>query len=337
MRNRCLVCVGVVAALTLCLTARSAAAPEPAAAPAKGSAPLTPWGEPDLQGLWTGNTITPLERPAALAGKEFLTPEEVAALEKRAADRATDRAPAAGDPGTYNQFWLDGAQKVVPSRRTSLVIDPPDGKVPYTAEGRQIQTRSKARYGKGPYDSWTDVDTGERCLTDGLPIHHTGYNNNYQIFQAPGYVAILHEYFHETRIIPTDGRPHGSVPQWLGDSRGHWEGQTLVVETTKVADKKDYEWADAWRASRATMRLVERFTRTDAETIDYQFTWEDPTMYTRPWTAAIPLSNNQAERGVTVGQMYEYACHEGNYAIQHILSGARTGESTGAAAKKGSK
>ena len=193
---------------------------------------------------------------------------------------------------------------MVPSRRTSLVIDPPDGRIPFTTEGRSQQVRSKARYGKGPYNSWLDLDTGERCITDGLPIYFSGYNNNYQILQTPDYVVIVHELYRETRIIPLDGRPHVGIPQWLGDSRGHWDGNTLIVDTTRFADREDNEWADAWRASRRTTHLVERFTRVDAETLDYQFTWEDPTIFTRPWTAAFPLTNNQASRGVTVGRLY---------------------------------
>jgi hypothetical protein len=184
-----------------------------------------------------------------------------------------------------------------------------------------------------------DLDTGERCLTDGMPLPYwTGYNNNYQLFQTRDYVVILAEMFRDRRIIPLDGRSHGGIPQWLGDSRGRWEGDTLVVETTGFADKAHYWWASAWRASRPTLRVTERFTRVDAETIDYQFTMEDPAMFTRPWTAAFPLTTNQASRGVTVGQLYEYACHEGNYALPNVLAGARAKD--GAAekgAQKGSK
>ena len=290
----------------------------------------TPWGEPDLQGLWTNATITPLERPEEFAGKPFLTGEEIAQLEKRALrDQFADRVPRAGDPGTYNQVWFDRGTRAVPTRRTSLILDPPDGRIPWTPEARKHYERSRARYGVGPFDSWLDMDTGERCLTDGLPMVPTqGYNMNYRILQTAGYVVILHEMFHEFRIIPLDGRPHlgQQIGQWLGDPRGHWEGDTLVVETTNFADKTHYWWAEAWRASRPSLRLVERFTRIDEDTIDYQFTMYDPESFTRPWTAMIPMTTNQAERGVTVGEMFEYACHEGNYSLPNILGGARAAE-----------
>ncbi len=334
MPGKCGVLVGVAGMLWLAaFTAAENSAPNGTApaAPGRAAPPRTSWGAPDLNGVWTGSTITPLERPKEFAAREFLTDAEVAALEKRAIDSQVDVAPQAGDPGTYNQVWFDPSSKVVPSRRTSLVIDPPDGRIPFTDEGRNQQVRSKARYGTGPYNSWLDLDTGERCITDGLPIYFTGYNNNYQILQTQAYVAIVHELYRETRIIPLDGRPHIGIRQWLGDSRGWWEGDTLVVETTHFADREHNEWADAWRASRRTTHLIERFTRVDAETLDYQFTWEDPTIFTRPWTAAFPLTNNQASRGVTVGRLYEYASHEGNNAMPNILAGARAQERSAAA------
>ena len=304
-----------------------------------GTAPRTAWGDPDLRGVWTGSSLTPLERPGEFAGREFLTEAETAAVEERAARERVDRPPKPGDPGTYNQIWFDPASKVVPTRRTSLIVDPPDGRLPFTEEGRRHQTRSSARYGVGPRDSWVDLDTGERCLTDGMPLPYwTGYNNNYQLFQSRDYVVILAEMFRDRRIIPLDGRSHGRIPQWLGDSRGRWEGDTLVVETTGFADKAHYWWASAWRASRPTLRVTERFTRVDAETVDYQFTVDDPAMFTRPWTAAFPLTTNQASRGVTVGQLYQYACHEGNYALPNTLAGARAKDGVAEkGAQKGSK
>jgi hypothetical protein len=299
--------------------------------------PRTPWGTPDLNGVWNGNTMTPLERPAQYSEKLLLTAEEVAAAEKKQAETAlVDRPAKDGDPGTYNQIWTDPAFRMLTDRRTSLIVDPSDGKIPFTAEGRREQNRSRDRYGKGPYNSYTDLDTGERCITDGVEIYHSGYNNNYQIFQAPDHVAILHEYYHEYRIIPLDGRQHVAIPQWLGDGRGHWEGDTLVVETTRFADRTRDEWQDAWRASRATTRLIERFAR-KPNSIEYEFTWEDPTMFTKPWTARWPLSK-QAAVGVTEGPLYEYACHEGNLAMPHVLSGARATEKAAAdAAKSGSR
>jgi hypothetical protein len=288
----------------------------------------TPWGEPDLQGIWTIETLTPLERPQEFAGKEFLTEQEAAELEARTVAGRVDAAPRPGDPGTYNQFWFDRGTKVVQTRRTSLIVDPPDGRIPWSSEGQE-KRRRLAQRPQGPFDSWVDLDTGERCLTDGLamvPLQQ--YNMNYQLLQSPRYLVIQHEMFHDFRIIPTDGRPHVGIGirQWLGDSRGHWEGNTLVVETTNFADKTHYRWSSPWRASRPTLRLVERFTRLDADTIDYRVTIEDPTMFARPWTAAVPMSKNQSERGVTTGRLYEYACHEGNHSMINVLSGARAVE-----------
>jgi hypothetical protein len=311
--------------------------PKAKPAAAAKAIPHTPWGTPDLSGVWNGNSMTPLERPAQYADKAVLTAEEVGAAEKRQAETAlVDRPARDGDPGTYNQIWTDPAFKMVSDRRTSLIVDPPDGKIPYSADGRKQQTRSRDRYGKGPYNTYSDMDTGERCITDGVEIYNGGYNNNYQIFQSADYIAILHEYYHEYRIIPLNASAHGSVPQWLGDGRGHWEGDTLVVDTIKFADRGKEEWQDAWRASRATTHLIERFTR-KADTVEYEFTWEDPTMFTKPWTARYPLSK-QAAIGVTEGPLYEYACHEGNLAMPHVLSGARAKDrdEAAAAAKTGS-
>ena len=225
--------VALGAATAACLAPSAEEQTKSASKP--GTAPRTAWGDPDLRGVWTGSSITPLERPEEFAGREFLTEAEAAAIEERAARDRVDRPPKPGDPGTYNQIWFDPASRVVPTRRTSLIVDPPDGRLPFTEEGRRHQIRSSARYGVGPRDSWVDLDTGERCLTDGMPLPYwTGYNNNYQLFQSRDYVVILAEMFRDRRIIPLDGRSHGSVPQWLGDSRGRWEGDTLVVETTGV-------------------------------------------------------------------------------------------------------
>jgi len=293
----------------------------PGAQAQRERAPRTPWGAPDLRGVWNGTTITPLERPRNQA-KEFLTEAEARAIEAQAARRnETDSPPPDGDPGTYNQIWFDPGSRLLPSRRTSLVIDPKDGRIPFTPEGLERFRASNAHYGKGPRRIWTDFDTGERCLTDGVPVYYTGYNNNYQIFQTEHDVAIVGEMFGDRRIIPLDGRARPAIPQWLGISRGRWDGDTLVVETSGFADKRHYWWAGAWRASRPTLTLIERFTRVDAETIDYQFTMEDPLTFTRPWTAAYPLSTNQAANGVTTGRLYEYACHEGNYALPNTMKG----------------
>ena len=231
--------VTLIACLSMALSVSRAQ--EIAGEATQGSPLRTPWGDPDLSGIWTNATITPLERPRELGEKPVLTEEEVAALEERAArDQFTDRAPRDGDPGTYNQVWFDRGTRIVPTGRTSLIVDPPDGRIPWTAEAREEYERARARYGVGPYDSYLDLDTGERCITDGLPMVPTqGYNMSYHILQTPSYVAILHEMFHEFRIIPLDGRPHVDqrIGQWLGDARGRWAGDTLVVETTNFADK----------------------------------------------------------------------------------------------------
>ena len=310
-----------ILAILACAAAAAGIALAPALFAQTAAAPRTPWGAPDLRGLWNGTTITPLERPASQT-KEVLTEDETRALETAAARRnETDAPPADGDPGTYNQIWFDPGSRWVPSRRSSLVIDPQDGRIPFTDAGREHFRTSNAHYGRGRRAIWTDFDTGERCLTDGVPVYYGGYNNNYQFFQTETYLVIVGEMFGDRRIIPLDGREPPSIPQWLGTSRGRWESDTLVVETANFADKGHYWWAGAWRASRPTLRLVERFRRTDAETIEYQFTMEDPGMFTRPWTATYPLSSNQAKQGVTVGRLYEYACHEGNYALPNTMKG----------------
>jgi len=292
--------------------------------------PRTPWGDPDLQGLWTNATLTPVERPDAMADKTVLTAEEAAEFEVRSAeDRAASDTFIPGNVGAYNQFWMDGGTNVTGDRRTALIVDPPTGKIPWTPAGRQRLASDSARYGVGPFNTYEDADTGERCLTDGLPfVPLQGYNMNYHILQSPGWVAILTEMFHDVRLIPVDGRDHvpSHVGQTLGDSRGRWEGDTLVVETTSFSDKSDFLWRATWRAARPSLHLVERFTRLDDETIDYQFTMSDPDMFTQAWTASVPMTTNQAARGVTAGPMYEYACHEGNYGLRNILRGARTEE-----------
>ena len=294
------------------------------------SAPRTAWGVPDLQGIWTNATLTPVERPAAMAGKDVLTAEEAAAFETDSAERrAASDTFIPGNVGAYNQFWMDSGKNVTGDRRTALIVDPPDGRIPWTEAGRARLAADSAKYGVGPFDSWEDADTGERCLTDGLPfVPLQGYNMNYHVLQSPGWVAILNEMFHELRLIPTDGRAHvpAHVGQWLGDARGRWEGDTLVVETTAFADKGHYLWRATWRAARPGLRLVERFTRTDDETLDYTFTMTDPEMFTRPWTALVPMTTDHASRGVTSGPMFEYACHEGNYGLLNIMRGARAQE-----------
>ena len=328
MSGRCVAFMTVIAFVCL--------APRPAAGQAP---PRTPWGDPDLQGIWTGSTLTPLERPRDLAGEEFLTEEAAAALEQRAdQNRFVERVPRDGDPGTYNQVWFDPGTRIVPDRRTALIVDPPDGRVPYTAETRARERLQMVYRVSGARNSWVDVDTGERCLTDGVPMFWLGYNPNHQIVQTPDHVVILHEMFRDRRIIPLAGRPHGTIRQWNGDLRGRWEGDTLVVESTHFVDKTDDRWAATWRMPTETMHLVERFTRVDADTLEYEFTLTDPAKFTRPWSVRIPLTTNQAARGVTEGPLYEYACHEGNYSIVNVLTGARAEDRAAeAAASEGSR
>jgi hypothetical protein len=218
----------------------------------------TSWGAPDLQGTWTGSTITPLERPREWADKAVLSPQEAAELEARARARnATEPQVRPGDPGTYNQIWFDPSSAVLPDRRTSLIVDPPDGRLPYTEEGRRLAQQSADHYGAGARDSHVDFDTGERCLTDGMPIPYwTGYNNNYLFVQTPDHLVIHGELYSNVRVIPLDGRPRTGVPAWLGESRGRWEGDTLVVETTNFVDKSaDDRPGGARRHSGAAVRI----------------------------------------------------------------------------------
>jgi hypothetical protein len=291
------------------------------------TAPRTPDGQPDLQGIWTNATITPFERPASLRDREFLTPAEAAAFERQAATRRDeDGPPRAGDVGSYNQFWFDSGDRVVSTRRTSLVIDPPDGRVPLRAEAERRRDYSSAH----ERDSYEFMSVWDRCITRGAPggMFPAGYNNAYRIVQTPGYVVIHFEMIHEARVVPIDGRPHlpAHVRLWNGDPRGRWDGETLVVDTTNYNDK-------GWIATSAatgrikgipqteSLHVVERFTPIDANTIDYEATIEDPAMFTRPWTVSIPLHRNSSYR------MYEYACHEGNRAVEGTLRGARSEES----------
>jgi hypothetical protein len=282
----------------------------------------TAWGDPDLQGVWSYATLTPLERPDAMTGREFLTREEAAARE---AEFEVDAPPAPGDPGTYNAVWWDRG-KVMSNLRTSLITDPPDGKLPLTPEARK-RLAAKAEYARAhPADSWLDRSPWDRCITyHGVPPISTGYNNTYQIVQTPGYVAILVENIHDVRIIPLDKRPrlNDRIRQWNGDSRGHWEGKTLVVETTNYSDNTELRFP-----SSQNTRAVERFTRVDDDVIDYQFTIHDATVYTQPWTAVRPMTRLANYR------IYEYACHEGNYALSGILAGARAAEKAAEVAEK---
>ena len=297
--------------------------------------PRTPDGQPDLQGVWANNNITPLQRPPQWAGRQFLTDEEVAALKKAVGDAVDDGGDAVfGDAivlaalantkgksfepstGNYNHFWL--VERDI-NNRTSLVVDPQDGRIPpLTPEAQQRAAALAERRRLHPADGPEDRSLGERCLTFGAPRVGAGYNSYYQFVQAPGYVAIVHELGHEVRIIPTDGRAHlgPGIRQWLGDSRGRWDGDTLVVETGNFSPKSNFQ------GSSEKLHVVERFTRVEPTILNYEFTVDDPTTWTRPWTVVIPLKG-------TTDKIYEYACHEGNTGMEGILSGHRT-EETGA-------
>ena len=282
-----------------------------------------PGGQPDLRGLWTNSTTTPLERPSAMADRAVLTDEEVAALDAQAVGR-NDRPPRPGDPGTYNEFWWERGTRL---KRTSLVVAPPDGRIPtMTADGE-----ARAGWARGG-DAWTDRNLAERCITRGAPKRPGGYNNNFLILQTPGYVAILQEMIHEVRIIPLDGRPHvgDDIRLWMGDSRGRWEGDTLVVETTNFSDQIVFNSYNCCPGAGANLRLVERFTRVDDDMIDHRYTVEDPATYAVSWTVAIPLIRLE-------GPIYEYACHEGNYGMENLLRGARVREGAAVAPSTRSK
>jgi hypothetical protein len=300
------------------------------AAPKKWTPPRTPDGQPDLEGMWSNATITPFERPKELAGKEFFTEQEAVDYEKRIVKEGNrdirGRDADADLKGAYNELWFDRGSKVVPTRRTSLVVDPRDGKIPPLTPEAQKMAVAREEIARRPPEGPEDLPLLARCLvwpTVGPPMLPTAYNNNYQILQSPGYVTILTEMIHDVRIIPLDGRPHipETVRQWLGDSRGHWEGNTLVVDTTNFTGKTHFSDSDR------NLHLIERFTRTDANTILYQFTVDNPTAFTLPWKGEAPLTK-------TPGPIYEYACHEGNYSMVNMLKGARAQEREAAEAAK---
>ena len=283
-----------------------------------------PDGTPDLQGIWTNVTITPMERPADLADQPFFESLEeartyaAAVVERRNPDRR-DGPPAADVSRAYNAFWWDFGNDVVETLRTSLVVDPPDGRIPPQTEDARTRSALRREANRGrAYDGPENRPLAERCIVwpnEGPPMLPSAYNNNYQIVQSPGYVVILLEMIHDVRVIPTDGREHlpDSVRQWLGDSVGHWEGDTLVVETTNFNDRMNF------RGANVNLRVIERFARADKDTLMYEFTVEDSTTWERPWSGEIPLQ-------ALDGQIYEYACQEGNVSLTGVLSGARARE-----------
>jgi len=329
MSIRCLVVAAALAALSFA----QGPAPKKKAAAAKAAVLRTAWGEPDLQGIWDFATITPLERSNAMAGKEVLSDSEAAEFEKTTLEqRNQDRRDggAAADVGrAYNHFWWDFGTKVIGTKRTSLIVDPPDGRIPpMTPEGK-ARADALAATRRGPPAGPENRNLWERCLVApnaGPPMIPSAYNNNVQIFQTRGTVVIYNEMINDARIVPLDGRPQipENIRQWRGSSRGRWDGATLVVETANFRNDINF------RGSTAGLRLVERFTRVDAGTLLYEFTVTDPATWTRPWSVALPMSKSD-------GPVYEYACHEGNYGMVNLLAGARAEEKAAAVTGKGSR
>ena len=318
------------------LTAVSLLGQTRSATPAAGkawTAPRTASGEPDLEGVWTSTTTTPLERPPQFGDRLFLTDQELADIEKRLltqreADGVEDLAPGARATTGPPDHWTERANKA--SRQTSLVVEPADGRVPVmpAAEAKRDYDLAHAT------ESWEYMSPWDRCITRGIPggMLPGGYGNVYEIVQSPGYVAIVAEMIHETRMIATDGQRHPNIKQWNGDSTGRWEGNTLVIETTNYNGK-------GWIATNVAagrikgipqsdaLRVVERYTRVDANTIQYEIAIDDPKVYTKPWKVSFPFTKDPGAR------IFEYACHEGNLAMTHILSGARAEEEAAKANK----
>ena len=317
---------------------QEASSPQPEARK-KWVVPRTPWGDPDLQGNFTNKyeQSTPFERPAEFEGRrvEDVKGAELAAVLKKREQQVLER------PAGVGPFQFRDSLEVTKGSRAWLVIDPPDGKIPpITLEAQRrlappeasldavnARPRAGSSFNDGPFDGPEDLSLFDRCVTRGIPgsmipfIH----GNSYQIVQAPGFVGIRYEIIHETRVIPLGGRPHvgKDIRMDMGDARGRWEGNTLVVETTNFADRTTYRNANA-----ATLRLIERFTRTSPDTIEWAVTVDDPKTWTRSWTFAMPLTRNDRE------PVLEFACHEGNYAVPNILSAARAADRNHAAAAK---
>ena len=290
----------------------------------------TPDGQFDLQGVWDFSTITPLERPSALGAKQVFNDEEAATFEREENLRQNrdliDPKKGGGQylPGSvvpYNEFWYERGDRIIGSKRTSLIVDPPDGRIPPLTPAAQQRADAQAaaareeQLGRVLADSWEDRSLADRCILGfnaGPPMTPGAYNNHVQIFQTAGYVALVTEMVHDVRMIPIGGQPAAStrLRQYKGDSRAHWEGRTLVIETASFLRETSF------RGSSAALHLSERLTRVDADTLVYEFTVDDPKTWTRAWTAAVPMKK-------VPGPIYEYACHEGNYALPNILSGAR--------------
>ena len=281
------------------------------AAAQSNDVPRTPWGHPDLQGIWDKTTGTPLERSPDLGTQEFLTEEE--AVEREALRfQGFDNEPRQGSPGNYGSQWRDGSRNALD--RTSLIVDPPDGRIPaLTSDAEQHREQTQVRRHDHPADSWVDRGLWERCLTRGTPRVPNNYNSNMLILQTPDTVVMLNEMIN---VVHLDGRPHvvSNVRLWNGDARGRWEGETLVVESTNFDDKQQFRGFPV-----GNLHLVERFTPIGPDQIDYRMTLTDASTYSRPWTVVLPLTKSQ-------GPVFEYACHEGNLGMEGILAGHRAEE-----------
>jgi hypothetical protein len=331
MRCRTLTSHGALAVIaavflfaTIPVAGQGPAAARASAPAAKASVPRTPDGRPDLQGIWDFRTITPMQRPKELAGKEVLTAQELAEWEVKNRRNQDNREATPGNlvngqqsnadvERAYNDFWWDFGRNAVSTRRTSLVIDPPDGRIPEltpAAQKRAAERREmRERTALGPEDR----GVGERCILGfnaGPPMAPSAYNNNVQLVQTADYVVIHNEMVHNARVVPLKGQPVSKVSTWNGNSKGRWEGDTLIVETTGFSGET------AFQNSSDKLHLTERFTRVDANTLLYEFTVNDPTTWTKPWTAQIPMTLSEE-------QIYEYACHEANYGMTNLLKGAR--------------
>ena len=329
----------IAAAVLLAPGVAAAQAPAPQSPAAAWEPPRLPDGRPDLQGVWDFRTATPLERPEALADRATLTDEEAAAVEfgATAFQRAADAQPPEGSVGAYNAFWLDFGTTVTDDRRSSLIVDPPDGRLPDVVDGalrhdgsldvdlpgeRPVRLRSAGIGADGPEDR----GIAERCIlgfNSGPPMMPSAYNNNMQLFQNEDHVVILNEMVHDARIVPLDGRPHmpDAIRHWTGDSRGRWEGDTLVVESRNFSDRTASFDPSALTAlgTGSTLRLTERFTRVAEDTLLYEYTVDDSATFTRPFTVALPMR-------ASAMPVFEYACHEGNYGMINALSGARAAD-----------
>jgi hypothetical protein len=335
MLARCLASIGALVVVSIALQSPATVnAQSSPSSTAKTWNARTPDGQLDLEGVWNFSTITPLERPSELAGKDVFANDEEAATFEREENRRQNRDLIDQKKGglqylpgsvlPYNEFWYERGNKIVGSKRTSLIVDPADGRIPMLTPAGQARVEAGAaaardeQLGTVKADSWDDRSLADRCILGfnaGPPMTPGAYNNQVQIFQTAGYVVLVTEMVHDVRVIPIDGRPHlpAKLRQYKGDSRGRWEGRTLVIDTT------NFRRETSLRGSSATMHLVERLTRVDADTLLYEFRVEDPTTWTRPWAASVPMKK-------TSEPIYEYACHEGNYALPNILSGARAHE-----------